>query len=74
LWHIPVVRQKADLARAEYHIADGERRIAGQMLRIEELRADGHDTREAEHLLGTMQGLMVQFYAHQNEILRELSG
>jgi hypothetical protein len=35
------VRQKADLARAEHHIADGERRITGQMQRIEELRADG---------------------------------
>ncbi|MEZ0169387.1 hypothetical protein [Microvirga sp. TS319] len=42
------VAEREHLARAERDIAEGERRVTRQMLLVEELRRDGHDTTEAE--------------------------
>ena len=65
-------REKASLAKADQDIADGERRITAQMVLLDQLRVDGHDTREAEHLLTAMQELLTQFYRHRDEILGRL--
>ena len=47
-------REKADLSRADQHIADGEQRITEQAARIERLREDGHDASRPERLLARL--------------------
>jgi hypothetical protein len=44
-------QERLDLDRAGLHIAQGERRIAEQILLIEWMRKKGHDTADAERLL-----------------------
>lgn len=39
---------------SDHHIRRAEQHIAEQRLAVERLRAAGHDTRYAEHLLATM--------------------
>jgi len=65
-------RERADLAKAEYDIAEGEKRITRQILLIEKMRQDGHDLTEAEALLLTLRGTLAAWEAHRDEILREL--
>ncbi|WP_201833803.1 hypothetical protein [Microvirga zambiensis] len=60
------------LAKAERDIAEGERRVTRQMILIEKLRHDGHDTVEAEHLLLTLETTLAEWQAHREEILRDL--
>lgn len=47
-------------------------RITAQMLRIEQMRLDGHDTTEAECLLSTLRETLVIWREHRDEILRDL--
>ena len=63
-------KEEADLAQAEQDIAAGQMRITEQELRIEALRAGGHDTTQAERLLGNLRDTLAQWSAHRTEILR----
>jgi|tagenome__1003787_1003787.scaffolds.fasta_scaffold18811676_1 hypothetical protein len=66
-------REAADLARAEADVAEGERRVSEQRLRIEHLRADGHDTALAESLLRTFESTLGEWIAHRDEIVRRIA-
>lgn len=57
------------LALADQHIVDGETRVTEQMLRVEGLRADGHETARAEELLATLDATLAEWNAHRAEIL-----
>ena len=46
-------RETRTLAEADRDIAEGEKRLAAQILLIEQLRASGQDTKLAEKLLET---------------------
>lgn len=69
---LSLAQEQAHLAKAELDIADGQRRIAAQELRIQAMRHKGHDTRRAEELLATLQDTLVQWHAHRDEILRTI--
>ncbi|WP_084731291.1 hypothetical protein [Microvirga vignae] len=64
--------EREHLAKAECDIAEGERRITSQMLLIERMRRDGHDTSEAEKLLRTLRETLAAWQAHREAILLEL--
>ena len=64
--------EREHLGRAERDIAEGERRVTRQMLLIERLRQEGHDTAEAEKLLLTLRETLAEWQAHRDEILRNL--
>jgi hypothetical protein len=64
--------EREHLAKAERDIAEGERRITRQMLLIERMGREGHDTAEAEKLLLTLRETLAEWRAHREEILREL--
>ena len=53
----------SDLTRVRRMIEDGERRIAGQELLIERLRADGHSTRMQDQV----EQLIRDAYGHTPE-------
>jgi hypothetical protein len=65
--------EREHLAKAERDIAEGERRITRQMLLIERMGREGHDTAEAEKLLLTLRETLAEWQAHREEILRELA-
>lgn len=65
-------RERHDLAKAERDIADGEDRVTRQMLLLDELRRDKHDTKDAEAILVTMQQTLRLFRDHRELILAEI--
>ena len=64
--------ERAALAKAERDIVEGERRVSAQALRVGRMRANGDDTRDAEHLLLAMRENLAQWHAHRTEILETL--
>ncbi len=64
--------ERQHLAQAENDIAEGERRVTNQILLIDEMRRDGHDTAEAERYLQTLRETLAVWYDHRDMILREL--
>ena len=66
--------ERKHLAKAERDIADGERRITRQMLLIEKMRQEGHDTNEADRLLLTLEDTLAEWRAHRGGNLRKLEG
>ena len=64
--------ERKHLAKAERDIVEGERRVTRQLVLIEKMRQEGHDTDEAEKLLLTLEDTLAEWHAHREEILREL--
>ena len=64
--------EQEHLGRAERDISEGESRITRQIILIEQMRLDGHDTTEAENLLRTLRDTLVVWQGHRDEILRDL--
>jgi len=57
------------LAESDRHIADAERKVTGQQLRLDRLRADGHDTRTAEEMLRGFEDTLKTFREHRHLIV-----
>ena len=62
-----------ELAIADRDVTEGQERIARQAELVCELRADGHDTGNAQNLLGVMQQSLDAVTAHRQQIVRELA-
>ncbi|MGE7414949.1 hypothetical protein [Methylobacterium tarhaniae] len=54
---------------ADCHIADAERHITDQWLILEQQRAAGRDTQDAERLLETMEETLSTFQEHRRMIV-----
>lgn len=52
------------LEMAQRHVAEGEARVMHQVALIAKLAQQGHDTVEAETLLGTMRDTLRLMYEH----------
>jgi aspartate aminotransferase-like enzyme len=65
-------KEREELAKAERDIAEGERLVAEQVLRIGWMARRGHDTREAETLLRNYEQPLEQLRRHQQLILDEI--
>jgi hypothetical protein len=62
-----------ELAIADHDMTEGQERIARQAEVVCELRADGHDTSDAQNLLGVMQQSLDAVTAQRQQIVRELA-
>jgi hypothetical protein len=60
------------LARADRHITVAERHITEQRLRVDRLRADGHDTRTAEEMLREFEANLKTLREHRQIIVRTI--
>ena len=60
------------LGQADQHIATAERRITKQRLLVEELRADGHDTKVAEEMLRGFQENLQTLREHREIIIKTI--
>ena len=62
---------RAQLTQAQRHVEQAEKSIEEQILLIERLAADGHNTDAAERLLVTLTEVMEKLTLHRNELERE---
>jgi|SRR5215211_8883162 hypothetical protein len=70
---MPDMQQEFEhLAQADRHLLEGERRIADQIILIEELTAKGHDTTGAEELLRNFEQTRETWRVHRELILDTL--
>ncbi|TGD93738.1 hypothetical protein [Methylobacterium nonmethylotrophicum] len=61
--------ERAELAHADRHIADANRRVGRLIERITENKNKGWDTTEAERLLSLMHEVLDQWHAHRRVVL-----
>jgi hypothetical protein len=61
--------ERENLAEADQHITAGERRVAEQILRIEEMEQRGEDTQSAREILQTLEETLEQWRGHRLMIL-----
>ncbi|WP_114948706.1 hypothetical protein [Microvirga calopogonii] len=64
-----VQHEREHLAKADRDIADGERRVAQQIILIEQMRKDGQNTALAEEFLRNLEQTLEQWHAHRRLIL-----
>ena len=70
------IDRNAELRRlneSDTHIADTETRITKQEIMVEQLRRDGHDTKEAERLLRTARESLGAMHQHRSAIVDVLA-
>jgi len=62
----------AHLAQAERHVSLGEAHIARQEALIIDLERDGHDTKDAVGVLGTLRETQTQHVLNVERLMKEL--
>ena len=60
------------LNQARDHVAQAQKRIDEQVVLIERLQADGHDTGTADHLLATYIELMAKLTVYCSDLERKV--
>jgi len=60
------------LAKAERHVAIGERILAREQARLEERRRQGRDVSETERLLQSLEDMQQMHIEHRDQIRREI--
>jgi hypothetical protein len=65
-------QEREHLAKANRGIAEGEKRVAEQIILIEQMRKDGRDTALAEEFLRSLEQTIEQWYVHRQLILDAL--
>jgi hypothetical protein len=63
-------KERADLAKAEQNIGDGQTRITERDLRIERMLIRGEEAARAEQMPATFRVALAGWYGHREEILR----
>lgn len=66
-------REREDLARADRHIAEGEKRLAEQRRLIARKTETGQDTAEADKLAHNFEETRERYYVHRQLILNEIA-
>ena len=66
-------QERAHLALADRHIAEGERRVADQTHRVEHLAEQGYDTARARDLLRLLEATLVNWRGHRELILETIA-
>lgn len=61
------------LNKADVYIADAEMRIAKQEVILEELRRNGHDTKEGERLLRMFKETLQAMRGHRADIVEAIA-
>jgi hypothetical protein len=66
------VMELRHLQEAERHVAQGERIVAGQELRLADMERAGHDLGLAIRMLAIFRAIQFEHVAHRDRILHEL--
>ncbi|MBB4360016.1 hypothetical protein GGD65_001014 [Bradyrhizobium sp. CIR18] len=61
------------LVKADKDIEEGWQRIRDQEDRVRELMADGHDTRQAERLVGLLKQTLIEWERHRVLIVQRVN-
>lgn len=64
---------ETELEMAERHVLEGEIHVARQYDLLEQLRIDGHDTKQAEALLAEFEAILAEHKQHLASIRKEKS-
>jgi chromosome segregation ATPase len=59
---------RAQLAQVQGRLEEAEKHIEDQIVLIEQLRADRHDTDAAEHFLATLTDLLTKLTSQRNKL------
>ena len=62
----------ADLVRADWHVAEGERRVADQRARIADQERNGFDARLSKNVLATLEVSLRLTIQYRNQIRLDL--
>jgi hypothetical protein len=62
-------QEREHLAKANRDIAEGERRVAEQIILIQQMTERGQDTTQAQQLLQNYEETLEQWYIHRQLIL-----
>jgi len=65
--------EKVLLVKAETDIEDGWKRLRNQQDLLRELRAGGHDTKQAERLVGLLMQTLVEWERHRTLIVERVA-
>jgi hypothetical protein len=65
--------EKVLLVKAETDIEDGWKRLRNQQDLLRELRAGGHDTKQAERLVGLLMQTLVEWERHRILIVERVA-
>ena len=66
-------QEREHLAKANRDIAHGERRVAEQIILIQQMTEKGQDTALAEEFLRTLEQTLEQWHIHRRLILEALA-
>ena len=66
-------QEREHLAKANRDIADGERRVAEQIILIQQMTEKGQDTALAEEFLRNLEQTLEQWHVHRRLILEALA-
>ena len=66
-------QEREHLAKANRDIADGERRVAEQIILIQQMTEKGQDTALAEEFLRKLEQTLEQWHVHRRLILEALA-
>ncbi|WP_262270449.1 hypothetical protein [Microvirga yunnanensis] len=61
-------KDEEDRAKFDQFVAKGKRRVTEQMLLIEQLRADGHDTTRAEKFLEELRSNLAEWHQTRTDV------
>lgn len=62
--------EERHLCEADRHIAAAEKNVSNQMILVEKLQRDGHDTKLAEATLVGFEKALEALRGHRNEIVK----
>ena len=68
--HVATLRNH--LAVANRHVAGGNRIVINQRQLVDQLAADGHDTRDARALLARFEDLLALYLSDRDRLMHEL--
>ncbi len=66
-------KEREDLAKADRDIAEGEKRVAEQIILIHRMAETGQDTALAEEFLRRLEQTLEQWHVHRRLILEALA-
>lgn len=66
--------KETELEMAERHVREAEAHVARQEETVQQLRRDGHDTKQAEALLTTFEATLVEHRRGLDLVRREHAG
>ncbi|PAY06752.1 hypothetical protein CK489_28245 [Bradyrhizobium sp. UFLA03-84] len=72
-WAEPLRSERAILAKADIDIEEGWKRLRGQQELLDWLQRAGHDTEQAERLVGLLKQTLIEWERHRTLIVQRVA-